>query len=69
VFNVEAKAGSQTYGILQSSFMLEKATTKAFKMSLIVKNNELKYREVMSLNIYGKDFEHIDESTLSRIIY
>ncbi len=69
IFNVEAKAGSQTYGILQSPFMLEKATTKAFKMRLTVKNNVLEYHEVTSLHIYGKDFEHTDESTLTRVIY
>ncbi len=69
IFNVEAKAGSQTFGIMQSPFMLEKATTKSFKMNLTVKDNELKYREVTSLHIYGKDFEHTDESTLTRITY
>jgi len=69
IFNVEAKAGSETYGIVQSPFMLEKAKTKAFKMNLSVKNNELNYHEVTSLHIYGKDFEHIDRSTLNRVIY
>lgn len=69
IFSVEAKAGSQTYGIVQSPFMLEKAKTKAFKMNLSVKGNELNYHEVTSLHIYGKDFEHIDKSTLFRVIY
>jgi len=69
IFNVEAKAGSQSYGIVQSPFMLEKATTKAFKMSLSVKGNELKYHETTYLHIYGKDFEHTDKSTLTRVTY
>lgn len=69
IFNVEAKKGSQTYGIVQSPFMLEKAKTTAFKMNLTVKGNQLNYREVTSLHIYGKDFEHIDESTLFRVMY
>jgi hypothetical protein len=69
VFNVEAQAGSETFGILQSPFMIEKAKTKTFKMELSVKNNELKYREVMSLHIYGKDFEHTDASILHRVTY
>jgi len=69
VFNVEAKLGSQTYGIIQSPFMLEKAKTKAFKMNLTVKNNELNYHEITSLHIYGKDFEHTDKSTLFRVTY
>jgi len=69
IFNVEAKAGSDTYGIVQSPFMLEKAKTKAFKMNLSVKGNELNYHEVTSLHIYGKDFEHSDKSTLLRVAY
>lgn len=69
IFNVEAKAGSQTYGIVQSPFMLEKAKTKEFKMNLSVKGNELNYHEVTSLHIYEKDFEHIDKSTLFRVTY
>ena len=69
VFHVEANAGSETYGIVQSPFMLEKAKTKAFQMTLSVKNNELNYNEITSLHIYGKDFEHIDKSTLYRVTY
>jgi len=69
IFNVEAKAGSQAYGIVQSPFMLEKAKTTAFKMNLSVKNNELNYHEVTSLYIYDKDFEHSDKSTLFRVTY
>ena len=69
IFNVEANAGSETYGIVQSPFMLEKAKTKAFKINLSVKNNELNYHEVTSLHIYGKDFEHVDKSTLFRVTY
>jgi len=69
IFNVEAKSGSLTYGIIQSPFMLENATTKAFKMSLSVKGNELKYQEITSLHIYGKDFDHTDESILTRVTY
>ena len=69
IFNVEAKAGSETYGIVQSPFMLEKAKTKAFKMNLSVKDNELNYYQTTSLHIYGKDFEHTDRSTLLRVTY
>ncbi len=69
IFNVEAKAGSQAYGIVQSPFMLEKAKTKAFKMNLSVKENKLNYHEVTSLHIYGKDFEHTDTNVLFRVTY
>lgn len=69
IFQVEAVSESQTYGIVQSPFMLKKAQTKAFKMKLTVKGDELEYHEVTSLHIYGKDFEHIDKSKLQRIAY
>ncbi len=69
IFEVEAKAGSDTYGIVQSPFMFEKAKTNAFQMKMTVKGDELTYHEVTSLHIYGKDFEHIDTSTLKRVTY
>lgn len=69
IFDVKATAGSDSYGIVQSPFMLEKAKTNAFHMKMTVTRDELSYREVTSLHIYGKDFEHIDTSTLQRITY
>ena len=49
--------------------MVEKAKTTAFSMSLLVDGDELSYREVTSLDIYGRAFEHVDEATLQRIVY
>ena len=69
VFDVKSKAGSETFGIVQSPFMAEKAKTKAFHMKMVVKGNELSYEETTSLHIYGKDFEHVDKSSLMRITY
>ncbi len=69
IFDVKATAGSDSYGIVQSPFMLEKAKTNAFQMKMEVKADELSYREVTSLHIYGKDFEHVDTSTLQRVTY
>lgn len=69
LFEVEASADSRTYGIVQSPFMQEKARTRAFTMSLSVQGDELNYREVTSLHIYGEDFEHVDKSTLFRVTY
>jgi len=68
-FDVSAKAGSETFGIVQSPFMVEKAKTKAFHMHMSVQGNTLTYQEITSLHIYGKDFEHEDKSTLMRISY
>ena len=69
IFVVEAKQGSETFGIVQSPFMLEKAKTTAFKMALSVKDNKLTYSETTSLEIYGKTFEHTDSSVLRKVTY
>jgi hypothetical protein len=69
IFNVEAKQGSDTFGIVQSPFMIDKAKTTAFRMELSVKNNELKYCEITSLKINGKTFEHSNERILHRVTY
>lgn len=69
IFDVKARCGSETFGIVQSPFMMEKAKTKAFHMRMSVKGKELNYSETMSLHIYGKDFEHTDTSTLTRVSY
>lgn len=69
VFSVKATSGDDSFGISQSPFMLEKAKTTAFQMQLSVDSNELSYKQTTSLFIYGKDFEHVDQSTLQRVRY
>ncbi len=39
IFDVKAIAGSETFGIIQSPFMLEKAKTKAFHMRMCINVN------------------------------
>ena len=69
IFDVKATAGSDSYGIVQSPFMLKNAKTNAFQMKMTIKSDELSYHEVTSLHIYEKDFEHVDTSTLQRVTY
>ncbi|WP_231871174.1 heme-binding beta-barrel domain-containing protein [Halioglobus sp. HI00S01] len=69
IFDVTATQGSETFGIVQSPFMLEKAKTTAFKMTMKVSGDELVYEEITSLDIYGRQFEHTDGATLHRIVY
>lgn len=69
IFGVETLIGSDTFGILQSPFMFEKAKTIAFKMSLKIKEDTLSYYELSSLKIYGKEFVHENFSTLQRVKY
>jgi len=69
LFNVSAKQGDEDFGIIQSPFMLEKAKTTAFKIEMSIKDNILEYCETTSLHIYGKTFEHVDKSRLSKVTY
>lgn len=69
LFIVEARQGSETFGIVQSPFMLQKARTTAFRNELSIKGDSLSYRETTSLEIYGKSFEHTDSSVLRRVLY
>ena len=69
VFDVSATAGDDTFGVLQSPFMKDKARTRAFTMKLVLEDDALSYQETTSLHIYGADFEHVDASKLQRITY
>jgi len=66
VLEVSAKAGDPTWGIVQSPFLREKAETVAFRQKLSIGTSELSYSQTTSLKIYGRDFEHTDESVLYR---
>lgn len=69
IFHVKAREGNPRYGIVQSPFMHKKAQTKAFEITLSVTPDEMNYQQIISLHIYGKDFEHVDKSSLSRVVY
>ncbi len=69
VFEVKAEMGSETFGVAQAPFMLEKARTEAFHMVMTVEGNELSYEETTFLDIYGRKFEHKDRAKLERIMY
>ena len=69
IFDVKATAGDDAFGIVQTPFMLEKAKTTAFKMTLKITGDTLSYEETTSLDIYGRQFEHTDGSELIRVVY
>ena len=69
LFEVSATAGSDSFGIAQSPFMLEKAKTTDFRISLRVGGDQLSYEETTSLDIYGRKFEHTDRNELIRVVY
>ena len=67
--NVRAESGDSAFGIVQSPFMLKKAKTRAFEMSLQLEGDLLTYEETTYLHIYGSDFDHVDKSSLRRVVY
>ena len=69
VLAVEASANSGTFGVVQSPFMLDKAKTTAFCMTLRICGDELSYEQTTSLDIYGSQFEHTDGCTLRRTVF
>lgn len=50
--------------ISETSFMAKKAKTLSHSAILEVSNAELHYRQITLVDIYGREFEHIDENTL-----
>ena len=63
---VSAKLGDDTWGVLQSPFMRDKACTVAFEHEIIVKGDRLSYSETTGLEIYGRSFDHTDTNELVR---
>jgi len=64
--DVSAAADDPDWGIIQSPFMRDKATTTAFNHRLLLTGDTLVYCEMIMLDIYGKVFEHRDQNTLQR---
>lgn len=63
---VRARSDDPDWGIIQAPFMRDNAKTLAFEHTVTVSGNTLSYSETMSLDIYGKPFEHTDTNELSR---
>lgn len=67
ILNVESKAGDETFGVVQSPFMLDNAKTTSFTHRIEVSGDKLTYEEMTMLDIYGRTFEHGDSNTLKRL--
>ncbi|ROR32372.1 heme-binding beta-barrel domain-containing protein [Inmirania thermothiophila] len=67
VIEVRAALDDADWGIVQSPFMREQARTVAFEHRVTVHGDRLHYRETTHLAIYGRRFEHTDESRLRRV--
>lgn len=63
---VRAKLGDPDWGVVQSPFMRDKASTLGFSHELTVDGDRLSYSETTLLEIYGRTFEHTDRNELTR---
>ncbi len=63
---VHAKLGDADWGIAQSPFMRDKASTLEFSHELTLDGDRLTYFETTLLDIYGRRFEHTDKNELTR---
>ena len=66
ILNVSAAISEQDWQIIQSPFMAKNAKMKSYLQQVKVSENSLSYSQTMLLDIYGKEFEHTDNSTLTR---
>ncbi len=65
--SVHADATDKNYGIIESSFMAAKASTRAFDMKVAIEGDSLSYEMHTHVDIYGKKyFDHSDENSLKR---
>lgn len=65
IIEVAAKLGDENWGIIQSPFMRDNASTTAFNQKMIVGNGKLSFSQTTMLDIYGKAFEHTDDNELT----
>lgn len=66
-YQVNAAKHNSDWGIIESPFMQQKATTKDYQFNMQIVEGKLNYQQTMNLRIYDRDFEHTDENTLSKV--
>lgn len=63
----EAKGDAENQGVCQTLFMKENASTLSFKQLISLEAGELKYEYRTLLDIYGREFDHVDKSLLTKV--
>lgn len=66
VLDVRATKGDPDWGIIESPFMRDRASTLVFEHRVEVRGDCMSYRETTSLDIYGRRFDHTDANELTR---
>ena len=67
LLEVQASIEDPDWNISQSPFMMQKAKTTAFSHRISLKDGKLSYHETITVDIYGRVFEHTDENELERV--
>lgn len=63
---LSAADGDADWNIAQSPFMRDNARTASFNQQIILNGDSLAYEQTTVLDIYGRSFNHIDKSKLTR---
>ncbi len=68
-FTLRAVEGDHAYGILSNKYLLEKARTKAFEVTITIGEDSWSYDETTSVFVerLGRDLAHTDANTLHRV--
>ena len=67
MIEVAAAADDDTWKIIESPFMAEKASTRSFSQKVTVGDGKISYSQTTLVDIYGKkQFVHTDENELTR---
>ncbi|MCG8314674.1 MAG: heme-binding beta-barrel domain-containing protein [Pseudomonadales bacterium] len=64
---VDAADGDKDWGVSQAPFMRDNARTKSFTQTIVLDGDDLSYEERTLLDIYGREFDHVDKSKLTRV--
>lgn len=65
VLTLSAALDDPKWKIIESPFMQENASSKAFSQKIVVGNGTLAYTQTTLLDIYGREFEHTDGNELT----
>jgi len=67
-FTVKSKIDDADWAIIQSPFMQKNAKTIKYHQDIMVTDKMLSYFQVITVDIYGKLFEHTDKNELLRVV-
>ena len=64
--NVSAKLGDPDWGIVESPYMRDNASTLEYRHEIFIAPDRLSYDQTSVLDIYGRRFDHTDKSVLTK---